>query len=244
MSMELHAESRLLRVYSRVVVMQMSWGPFENNAFVLVDQNTGDAAIIDAVAQNELVMAGVEASGATPKMVLFTHSHPDHIKSYHELRERLGPNVPFYMHTSDTVADEQHPWLESDLEIDIHLEGGELVLLGDTSLEVLHTPGHTTGSVSYYIADADNPYCVVGDTLFPGGPGNTRGMPQVTQEVRSIVTKLYGLPEHTVTFNGHGDDTTIGASIDEFVQGAMAHTIVRDESSGDTAWNHQPEGTD
>ena len=235
-SMELHAESRLLRVYWRTVVMQMSWGPFENNAFVLVDKGTGGAAIIDAVAQHELVMAGLEASGATPKMLLFTHSHPDHIKSYHELRERLGPNVPFYMHSSDTVADEQHPWLETDLEIDIHLEGGETILLGATELEVLHTPGHTTGSVSYYIDDADDPYCVVGDTLFPGGPGNTRGLPQVTQEIRSIVTRLYGLPEHTLTFNGHGADTRIGDSIDEFVAGAIGRTIVRDEASGDTAW--------
>lgn len=236
MSMELHAESRLLRVYWRTVVMQMSWGPFENNAFVLVDKGTGHAAIIDAVAQHELVIAGIEASGATPKMLLFTHSHPDHIKSYHELRDWLGPEIPFYMHTSDTVADDLHPWLESDLEIEMHLEGGETILLGDTELAVLHTPGHTTGSVSYYIADADDPYCVVGDTLFPGGPGNTRGMPQVTQEVRSIVTQLYPLPEHTVTFNGHGDDTTIGASIDEFVAGAMGHSIVRDDASGDTTW--------
>ena len=58
----------------------------------------------------------------------------------------------------------------------------------------------------------------------------------MTQEVRSIVTQLYGLPERTLTFNGHGDDTTIGASIDEFVQGAMTHTIVRDDASGDTTW--------
>ena len=236
MSLELHAESRLLRVYSRVVVMQMSWGPFENNAWLLVDKGTGEAAIIDAVAQPELVWAGIEAAGCTPQMVLFTHSHPDHIKSYHELRERLGPNVPYYMHAADTVADADHPWLEQDLDVDIHLQGGETVLLGGTELQVLHTPGHTTGSVSYYIADADDPYCVVGDTLFPGGPGNTRGMPQVTQEVRSIVTQLYGLPEETVTFNGHGGDTTIGASIDEFVQGALAGTIKRDEASGDTAW--------
>ena len=222
--MELHAESRLLRVYWRTVVMQMSCGPFENNAFVLVDKGTGDAAIIDAVAQHELVMAGVEESGATPKMVLFTHSHPDHIKSYHELRERLGPSVPFYMHTSDTVADEQHPWLESDLEIDIHMQGGETILLGGTELEVMHTPGHTTGSVSYFIADADDPYCVVGDTLFPGGPGqHARNAAGDTGGALDRDENSTVLPEHTLTFNGHGDDTTIGASIDEFVAGAMAH---------------------
>lgn len=237
MSLEIRAESRVLRVLHRVVVMQMSWGPFENNAFVLVDKGTGDAAIIDAVAQHELVMAGVEASGATPKMVLFTHSHPDHIKSYHELRERLGPNVPYYMHASDTVADEMHPWLETDLDIDIHLQGGETILLGGSAFEVLHTPGHTTGSVSYYLADADDPYCVVGDTLFPGGPGNTRSDEAVWQEVRSIVTQLYHLPRETVTFNGHGDDTTIGASVDEFVTGAMAGSIKRDAASGDSVWN-------
>ena len=157
--MDIHQESEQLGVYKL--------GPFgssSNNAFFLVDKATGDAAIIDAVANYEAVLAGVQAAGATPKMVLFTHSHPDHMESFDELRELLA--VPFYMHPDDIKADDDHRWLQQDVEVDVHVDAGDSILLGETDLRVLHTPGHTNGSICFYAA----PYCVVGDTLFPGGP--------------------------------------------------------------------------
>lgn len=222
--MDIHHESEQLRIYKL--------GPFgaaSNNAFFLVDKASGDAAIIDAVANYEQVLAGVEAVGATPKMVLFTHSHPDHLESFDALRELLP--VPFYMHPDDVKADADHSWLDADLEVDIHINGGDSIPLGETELQVLHTPGHTTGSICFYAA----PYCVVGDTLFPGGPGFTTSDDNLRTVIRSILEHLYALPGDTLTFNGHGEDTLIRDSLDEVVQCLMRGSLTRD-GQGNTSW--------
>lgn len=222
--MDIHHESEQLRIYKL--------GPFgaaSNNAFFLVDKASGDAAIIDAVANYEQVLAGVEAAGATPKMVLFTHSHPDHLESFDALRELLP--VPFYMHPDDVKADADHAWLDADLEVDIHINGGDSIPLGETELQVLHTPGHTTGSICFYAA----PYCVVGDTLFPGGPGFTSSDDNLRTVIRSILEHLYALPGDTLTFNGHGEDTLIRDSLNEVVQCLMHGSLTRD-GQGNTSW--------
>ena len=222
--MDIHHESEQLRIYKL--------GPFgaaSNNALFLVDKASGDAAIIDAVANYEQVLAGVEAAGATPKMVLFTHSHPDHLESFDALRELLP--VPFYMHPDDVKADADHAWLDADLEVDIHINGGDSIPLGETELQVLHTPGHTTGSICFYAA----PYCVVGDTLFPGGPGFTTSDDNLRTVIRSILEHLYALPGDTLTFNGHGEDTLIRDSLDEVVQCLMRGSLTRD-GQGNTSW--------
>ena len=226
--MDIHHESEQLRIYKL--------GPFgaaSNNALFLVDKATGDAAIIDAVANHQAVLAGVEAAGATPKMVLFTHSHPDHLESFDALRELLP--VPFYMHPDDVKADADHAWLDTDLEVDVHVDGGDDILLGETELRVLHTPGHTAGSICFYAA----PFCVVGDTLFPGGPGFTTSDDNLRAVIRSILEHLYALPGDTLTFNGHGEDTLIRDSLDEVVQCLMQGSLTRD-GQGNTAW--QPAG--
>ena len=222
--MDVHQESEALRVYKL--------GPFgsaSNNAFFVVDKATGDAAIIDAVANYEAVLAGVQAAGATPKMVLFTHSHPDHLESFDALRELLP--VPFYMHPDDVTADADHGWLDADLEVDVHVNQGDTIPLGQTELKVLHTPGHTTGSICFY----SPPYCVVGDTLFPGGPGFTTSEENLRTVIQSILRDLYALPGDTLTFNGHGEDTTIRESIDEVVGSLMGGSLTRD-GQGNTSW--------
>ena len=115
--------------------------------------------------------------------------------------------------------------------MDIHVNGGDSIPLGETELQVLHTPGHTTGSICFYAA----PYCVVGDTLFPGGPGFTTSDDNLRTVIRSILEHLYALPGDTLTFNGHGEDTLIRDSLDEVVQCLMRGSLTRD-GQGNTAW--------
>lgn len=223
-SLDVHQESEQLRVYKM--------GPFgsaSNNAFFLVDKATGDAAIIDAIANYEAILAGIQSVGAAPKMVLFTHSHPDHLESFDALRELLV--VPFYMHPADVKADADHSWLQADLQVDVHIDGGDSILLGETDLRVLHTPGHTSGSICFYAP----PYCVVGDTLFPGGPGFTTSEDNLRTVVGSILRELYALPGDTMTFNGHGEDTMICDSLDEVVDCLMNGSLTRD-GQGNTSW--------
>ena len=222
--LQVHQESEQLRIYK-----MGPYGSSVNNAFFLVDKATGEAALIDAIANYEAILAGVQSVGATPKMVLFTHSHPDHLESFDALRELLP--VPFYMHQSDTVSDAAHGWLADDLEVEVHLAGGDTVPLGETPLQVLHTPGHTTGSLCFY----SPPYCIVGDTLFPGGPGFTTSEENLRTVIESILRELYGLPDDTLTFNGHGEDARIGESIQEVVNCIMDGSLTRD-GSGNTSW--------
>ena len=193
-------------------------GPYANNAFILVDRATQQSTIIDAVPEVDQVLAAVVDT--IPRMVLFTHSHPDHIASFDQLRAAL--DVPFYMHVDA-------PWADHD-RIDERLTGGEAIALGETTIAVIHTPGHTPGSTCYYAA----PYLVVGDTLFPGGPGHSTSNANLLQMITSITERIYPLPGETLMFNGHGDDCTIGTSRAEHaVFAARTHAA---DLHGDVLW--------
>lgn len=172
------------------------FGPISNNAFILVDKATKKSALIDAVAEPAQVLAG--AADTEIAMVLFTHSHHDHIESFDTLDAAL--DVPFYMHPDE-------PWADHT-RIQQHLRGGESIALGETTLTAIHTPGHTPGSICYYAA----PFLIVGDTLFPGGPGHSTSNEDLHTMVRSITERIYALPDETLMFNGHGDDCSIGQS--------------------------------
>ena len=208
-----HAESDTL-----IVRKLGPFGPISNNAFILIDRATNQSAILDAVAEPQQVLAG--AAGTTVAMVLFTHSHHDHIDSFDALARDL--DVPFYMHAEE-------PWADHD-RIQVHLKGGETISLGNTTITAIHTPGHTPGSTCYYAA----PFLIVGDTLFPGGPGHSTSNENLQTLVSSITEQIHALPDDTLTFNGHGDDCTIAQSQTEYAEFAQrAHTP---DLHGDVLW--------
>lgn len=208
------------------------FGPVSNNAFILVDDATKDAAVIDAVIEHEQVLAAVEEIGATVRMVLITHGHFDHLMGFAELRAAV--DAPFYMHKDDAKMAAENPRSKETFDpkrIDVHLRGGETIPLGETLIDAMHTPGHTPGSLCFYA----EPFCLVGDTLFPGGPGHTTSNKNLRELIASITREIYALPDGTMLFNGHGDDTTVGASHDEYRQFALRD---HDSSlSGDVLWN-------
>ena len=193
-------------------------GPYANNAWILVDTATSQSALIDAVPEIDQVLAATE--GTDLRLVLFTHSHPDHIDSFDALREKT--DAPFHMHPDEPWADQSR--------IDVHLSGGETVTLGETEFQVIYTPGHTPGGLCYYHA----PFCVVGDSLFPGGPGHSRSNANLQTLIGSITTQLHPLPEETVILPGHGDETTIGASKAEYA--AFAARDHKADLHGDVLW--------
>lgn len=208
-----HAESDSL-----IIRKLGPFGPISNNAFILIDKATKQSAIIDAVPEPEKVLAG--AADTTVAMVLFTHSHHDHIDSFDALDEAL--DVPFYMH-------QEEPWADQS-RIQVHLNGGETIQLGETTISTVHTPGHTPGGICYYAS----PFLIVGDTLFPGGPGHTTSNENLQTLVASISERIHAFPDDTMTFNGHGDDCTIAQSKAEFAEFAA-----RDHDSdlhGDVLW--------
>jgi glyoxylase-like metal-dependent hydrolase (beta-lactamase superfamily II) len=150
--------------------------------------------IIDAADEPDTIIALAE--GTAIDRILTTHGHWDHHQAVLEVAERLG--VPTCMHPADLPL--------ADKAFDIELAAGAFAI-GGTNLEIIHTPGHTPGSMCVVLDGA----VLTGDTLFPGGPGATRfDHSDFDTIIESISTKLFTLDGGTVVLPGHGAATTIG----------------------------------
>jgi glyoxylase-like metal-dependent hydrolase (beta-lactamase superfamily II) len=182
---------------SRLEIHKVVVGSFDNNVFVLRCRETGDAVLIDAANEHERLLELCTALGV--RRVLETHGHWDHIQAVPAMRE-AGYEVG--INSADA------PMLQA-CGYDVFIDDAEIIEVGRLRLEAISNPGHTPGSVSFKIQGA--PVLFSGDTLFPGGAGNTKteigDFPTI---IRSIDTKLFTLPADTVVMPGHGVDTTIG----------------------------------
>jgi len=168
------------------------WLIGDDQQVVVVDAAHTAAPIAEAVGDRDVVA------------VVCTHAHNDHITVAPELAERFG--APLLLHPDDDVLWQQtHPGVEYT-----PLADGQRIAVGDLEIQVLHTPGHSPGSVCLYVP-ALGLVCS-GDTLFSGGPGATgRSYSDFPTIVESIRSRLLTLPAETVVHTGHGDDTRVGA---------------------------------
>jgi glyoxylase-like metal-dependent hydrolase (beta-lactamase superfamily II) len=184
-----HFEDADVRVDKLVV------GPFENNVFVVRSKATGDAVLLDAANEHELLVEVARATGV--RTVLTTHGHWDHIQAVTAVRD-AGIEVG--------IAEADAKMLPS---YDFIIPDDERYAVGDLQLRSIHTPGHTAGSTSFLLEG--KPLLFTGDTLFPGGPGNTStkgaSFPQL---LASIDRRLFALPADLLVLPGHGLDTTLG----------------------------------
>jgi len=188
----LHWQDSIVEVHKVVV------GPFDNNVFVVRCRQTGDAVLIDAANEHEQLLALCRRLGV--KRVLETHGHWDHIQAIPAMRE-AGYEVG--------VAALDAPRLK-DVGYDVFIDDAEIIEVGKLRLRAIHNPGHTEGSISFEVVDT--PLLFTGDTLFPGGPGNTTlEGGDFAAIIRSIDTKLFTFDPETIVLPGHGLDTTIGA---------------------------------
>ena len=184
-----HYEDTDVRIDKLVV------GPFENNVFVLRCKGTGEAAIIDAANEHELLLEVSKATGV--RRVLTTHGHWDHIQAVTAMRD-AGIDVGIAADDADMLP-----------AYDFTIPDDDKIAVGDLQLRTIHTPGHTAGSTCFLLEG--HPVLFSGDTLFPGGPGNT-GLPggNFDQIIQSIDRRLFKLPADLLVLPGHGLDTTIG----------------------------------
>jgi glyoxylase-like metal-dependent hydrolase (beta-lactamase superfamily II) len=185
----LHWEDTAAEIHKVVV------GPMDNNVFVLRCKQTGDALLIDAANEHERLLQLCQRLGV--RTVIETHGHWDHIQAVPELRD-----AGYSVH----VTAEDAAMLPAYDEI---IEDESVVEVGRLRLHTIHSPGHTPGSMSFRLEGA--PILFSGDTLFPGGPGNTsfEGGDFATI-IASLDQRLFTLPPDTLVLPGHGDDTTIG----------------------------------
>ena len=182
---------------ANVEVHKVVVGPFDNNVFVVRCRRTGVGVLIDAANEHEQLLQLCLRLGV--RRVLETHGHWDHIQAVPAMRE-AGYEVAV------TAADA--PRLK-DVGYDVFIDDAEIIEVGDLRLRAIHNPGHTEGSISFHVVDT--PLLFTGDTLFPGGPGNTKleGGDFATI-IESIDNKLFTFPAETIVLPGHGLDTTIG----------------------------------
>ena len=183
---------------SRLEIHRVVVGSYDNNVFVLRCRETGEAVLIDAANEHEQLLQLCQRLGV--QRVLETHGHWDHIQAVPAMRE-AGYEVAV------TAADA--PMLK-DCGYDVFIDDAEVIEVGRLRLHAIHNPGHTPGSVSFRVEGA--PLLFSGDTLFPGGPGNTsfEGGSFATI-IDSIDNKLFTMPATTIVMPGHGVSTTIGA---------------------------------
>jgi glyoxylase-like metal-dependent hydrolase (beta-lactamase superfamily II) len=172
-------------------------GPMDNNVFVLRCRHTGDAVLLDAANEHERLLDLARSLGV--RRVLETHGHWDHIQAVPELRE-AGYSVG--------VTAEDAAMLDSYDEI---IDDDTTIAVGRLTLRTIHTPGHTPGSMCFVVEG--KPLLFSGDTLFPGGPGNTSFEGgDFDTIIESLDRRLFApLAADTIVMPGHGDDTTIGA---------------------------------
>lgn len=186
-----HYHDENLEVHKVVV------GPYDNNVFIVRCKSTGDAVLIDAANEHEMLLDLCQRLGV--RRVLETHGHWDHIQAVPAMRE-AGYEV--------AVTAEDAPRLV-DVGYDVFLREGDVIEVGKLRLHTILNPGHTPGSMSFKVENA--PLLFTGDTLFPGGPGNaTFEGGDFNTIIESIDTKLFTFPANTIVLPGHGDDTTIG----------------------------------
>jgi len=190
---------------SRIRLDKINVGPWENNVFVLRDKMTGEAVLIDAANEHDLLLPVARAAGV--RRVLTTHGHYDHIQAVTAARD-AGLDVG--VNASDARMLPGYDFVVAD---------GDVIEVGELRLHAMHTPGHTPGSVCFLLEGW--PILFSGDTLFPGGPGNTANGGHFPTIIHSIDERLFPLPPDTLVLPGHGLDTTIGTErphLDEWVQ--------------------------
>jgi glyoxylase-like metal-dependent hydrolase (beta-lactamase superfamily II) len=193
-------------------------GPFANNAYAIADRKAGQAIVVDMPSQSARLLEAVR--GLRIVAVLLTHSHPDHWAESDEVKQATG--APVHCHPDERI-------IPAD-KIDRPLSDGDHLSVGAVSVMVLHTPGHTPGSCCFLVGR----HLISGDTLFPGGPGRTNSADDLQRTIASITTSLYTLPDDTIVLPGHGDNTTIGRSRQEYA--AFAARSHPPGLHGDVTW--------
>lgn len=194
-------------------------GLLQCNCSVFGDEQTREAIVIDPGDEIEKITAVLEEHRLKVKAIVITHGHIDHVMGANQLRALTG--APVYLNENDTELLEmiavQASWLGMDapprVEVDSAASDGTLLRLGEAQFRVIHTPGHTQGSVSVWIPEENK--LIAGDTLFRDSIGRT-DLPggDSRQILSSIKTRLLELPEETVVVPGHGAATTIGREIE------------------------------
>jgi hydroxyacylglutathione hydrolase len=190
-------------------------GPLQCNCSVIGDEATREAIVIDPGDDIENVLSILRKNNLQAKQIVITHAHIDHVGGAMKLRAATG--APILLNQNDysllKMLDQQAAWIgmqsPGTVKIDQSLGQADTVKAGRLAAEVMHTPGHTEGSICLYFPSEKK--LIAGDTLFAGSIGRTDlpggSFPKI---IRSLHERVLALPDETVVIPGHGPLTTIG----------------------------------
>lgn len=204
-------------------ILVLAVGEFQSNCYLVVDANHEKAILIDAGDDCDAILDWVKPFQIT--QILITHGHLDHVGALGEVRKALG--VPVRIHAADVEA--------FGVVADSVLEQDELIPTGVGRLQVTHLPGHTPGSVAFKVIDENGfSRAIVGDAIFPGGPGHTRTPEDLKTSLTTLAQTVFTWPDEVVLFPGHGSPTTVGeerASFEAFTSEPLPADLC-----GDVTW--------
>lgn len=190
-------------------------GPFDTNMILLGCSATKKAAVFDVPFEStRKLMPRLKQHGLALEKILLTHSHWDHIAEVKALKQEL--NIPVYVHEAD-AGNLEHPGTDGlplffsleGVKPDGYLRDGETIFVGKLKIKIIHTPGHSPGSVCFYLESEK--LLISGDTLFRGTIGNLSFPTSRPELMWHSLKKLAALPVDTKVIPGHGGTTTIGA---------------------------------
>jgi hydroxyacylglutathione hydrolase len=202
----------------QVELERLEVGPWPMNCYIVRCIGSGQVAIVDPGDDDDAILAAV--GDAAVSCIMLTHAHPDHVGALDAVRRATHALVG--LHPGDAEA--------FDVAADFPLLDGMEVEVGEARLSVVHVPGHTPGSVCFRL----DGQAVVGDVIFPGGPGHTESPAELARSLLSLGRTVFTWPDATELYPGHGDPTTVGAE-----RAAFERFVAADhppDLCGDVVW--------
>jgi glyoxylase-like metal-dependent hydrolase (beta-lactamase superfamily II) len=187
-----------------LTITKVAVGPMDNNAYLLRCPNTGELLLVDAANEAGTLLGLI--GGIPLARIVTTHQHWDHWQALRAVQQVTGAKTAAHPDDADALP----------IAVAERVRHGDTIRVGDAELSVIHLRGHTPGSIALcYDAGgrlADQPHLLTGDSLFPGGPGNTEHDPRrFGQLMDDLEERVFGpLPDGTWIYPGHGKDTTLG----------------------------------
>ncbi len=192
------------RTLGRVTIRKMAVSPMDNNVYLLTCTATGEQLLVDAADDPQRCLQLVREGTGRLDHLVTTHRHGDHVRALEAVARATDATT--YAGADDADA--------LPLAPDVRLRHGDVVTVGELELDVIHLRGHTPGSIALSWADPDDgTHLFTGDSLFPGGVGNTKNPGQSFDSLyRDVVERVFAThDDDTWFYPGHGDDSTIGA---------------------------------
>lgn len=195
-----------------MILKRLAVGPLETNAYIVGDEETGQAIIVDPGDEPDRILDEVKQAGLTVQSVICTHAHFDHIGAAGDIKKETGAKI--LLHKSDLetyglAKDQAAFWgcsIDDLPEPDDYLDEGDEIRAGKLRFTVLHTPGHSKGGICLL----GEGVILTGDTIFQGSVGRTDFPGGSIDELKKSFKRIIDLPEKTKIYCGHGPESTVG----------------------------------